>query len=712
VRDIYREISAGFRHRERERLMQTNAVYRVLVIDDNPDIQEDFRRILAPKDGRASQLGRSDTAAPDPPVPGPLPPSFEVDCAMQGEAGLALVIGARDAGRPYSVAFVDVRMPPGWDGVETIGHLWQADPAVEIVLCTAFSDYALQDIARHLRRTDQLLVLKKPFDGMEVQQLAVALSEKWRLTREAQASFDQLKEQVKARTAELELSLSLTQASESQYRLLFDSNPTPIFTYDDTSLAFVSVNEASVKRYGYDKSEFLKLTLRDLALPEDLPRFLGQLAQLIPGAGHCGVWRHRAKDGKFIELEITSHHILPQKIYLSLAVDVTERLSLEAQLRQSQKMDSIGRLAGGIAHDFNNLLTVINGHASLLTAAEKLTPKGSDSLKEIVEAGKRAGALTRQLMTFSRKQEFHPQVVDLNEVVNTIAKMLRRILGEDVALSVDFSPGLPSIKADLGMIEQVLLNLAVNARDAMPRGGQLTIRTSALALDSAAALQNPEATPGRFVCLTFSDTGRGIAPENVGRIFEPFFTTKEIERGTGLGLATVYGIVKQHQGWIAVQSRLGEGTTFQIYLPASTARSEALQMTATEQKVIGGAELILVVEDEAPLLKLIQHILESLGYKVLCCSNGRQALDIWKEHRKKIDLLLTDLILPDGMAGTELARILQEAKPELKVLYTSGYDTERLAKELPRGTPVNLVQKPFHARKLAEMVFETLSAPS
>jgi two-component system cell cycle sensor histidine kinase/response regulator CckA len=690
--------------------MQTHEAYRVLVIDDNPDMHEDFRRILAASDSRAGQLSQSEAnilGATPPSAPGPC---FEVDCALQGEEGLERVTRACETGQRYSVAFVDVRMSPGWDGIETIRHLWNADPALEIVLCTAFSDYSLQDIARQLRRTDQLLVLKKPFDSIEVQQLAVALSEKWRLAREVQVSFDNLTEQVQTRTAELEHSLALTQASESQYRLLFESNPTPIFTYDDTSLAFVSVNEAAVKRYGYAKPEFLQLTLRDLALPEDLPLFLDKLGQLAPGAGNSGVWRHRAKGGKFIEMEITSHHLVSQKIYLSLAVDVTERLSLEAQLRQSQKMDSIGQLAGGIAHDFNNLLTVINGHASLLTAAEKLTSKGADSLKEIVEAGKRAGALTRQLMTFSRKQEFHPQVVDLNEVVNNVTKMLRRILGEDVALQVDFSPGLPSIKADLGMIEQVLLNLAVNARDAMPRGGQLAIRTSAVAIDPATAQQNPEAAPGRFVCLTFSDTGCGIAPENVSRIFEPFFTTKEMERGTGLGLATVYGIVKQHQGWIDVRSRLGEGTTFKIFLPASTARGGVLQMTTTEQKVIGGTELVLVVEDEAPLLKLMQHILESHGYKVLGCSNGRQALATWAEHRKKIDLLLTDLILPDGMAGTELARILQEAKPGLKVLYTSGYDAERLAKELPRGTPVNLVQKPFHARKLAEMVFETLNA--
>jgi len=520
---------------------------------------------------------------------------------------------------------------------------------------------------------------------------------------------DNLEALVQARTAELQHSLSLIQASANQYSLLFNSSPNPIFTCDDTTLAFVTVNEAASRHYGYSREEFLRMTLHDLAPPEDLPVFLDKLSKLDPGAASSGIWRHRAKSGKFIEVEIISHHIPSQKIFLSLAVNVTERLSLEAQLRQSQKMDSIGQLAGGIAHDFNNLLTVINGHASLLLAGEKLS-KGADSLKEIVEAGKRASALTRQLVTFSRKQEFHPQLADLNEVISHITKMLRRILGEDIALQTDFSPSLPSIMADLSMIEQVLFNLAVNSRDAMPRGGHLRIKTSAVSFDPATARQNPEASPGHFVCLTFSDTGCGIAPENLARIFEPFFTSKERNRGTGLGLATVYGIIKQHQGWINVQSQPGQGATFQIFLPASSARGGALQMTSTEQKLIGGTETILVVEDEAPLLKLIQHVLESHGYKVLGCPNGRQALDTWAEHRKKIDLLLTDLILPDGMAGTELARLFHDAKPALKILYTSGYNADRLAREFPLGAPVNLLSKPFHASRLAEMVFQTLNA--
>jgi CheY-like chemotaxis protein len=302
------------------------------------------------------------------------------------------------------------------------------------------------------------------------------------------------------------------------------------------------------------------------------------------------------------------------------------------------------------------------------------------------------------------------QVVDLNEVVNNIGKMLRRILGEDIALEVNFSPSLPSVKADLGMIEQILLNLAVNSRDAMPAGGKLRIDTSSVMIDETQAQHNPEASTGRFVCLTFADTGCGISPENLTRIFEPFFTTKELGRGTGLGLATVYGIIKQHQGWIQVTSQLGEGTTFQIFLPASAEKSGPLTMASGEQRVIGGTETILVVEDELPLLKLIHHILESHGYKVLECANGKEALENWEQHRKKIDLLFTDMILPDGMGGPELAEILQGSKPTLKVIYTSGYDTQKLATTVPLKEGVNFIQKPFHARKLVETVYDCLNS--
>jgi two-component system cell cycle sensor histidine kinase/response regulator CckA len=259
------------------------------------------------------------------------------------------------------------------------------------------------------------------------------------------------------------------------------------------------------------------------------------------------------------------------------------------------------------------------------------------------------------------------------------------------------------------MMEQVLLNLAVHSRDAMPKGGKLRIETSSVTINEVQAKQNLEASAGRFVCLTFADTGCGIAPENLARIFEPFFTTKEMNRGTGLGLATVHGIVKQHQGWTQVASKLRNGTTFQIFLPSCSEKSGPLTMAPGEQRVLGGTETILVVEDELPLLKLIRHILESHGYRVLECTTGKLALEHWQLHREKVDLLLTDMVLPDGMTGPELGEILQASKPSLKVVYTSGYDAQELAKDLALKDGSNFIQKPFHARKLAEIVYDCLS---
>jgi PAS domain S-box-containing protein len=500
--------------------------------------------------------------------------------------------------------------------------------------------------------------------------------------------------------------------SERQYRLLFENNPTPVFVYGQETLRFIAVNEAAVLHYGYTREEFLSLTLMDISIPDETEAFLRRMSQLAPGAGNSGIWRHRKKDGKLTAMELTSHSLIlgERNAWLSLAMDVTERLSLEAQLRQSQRMESVGQLAGGIAHDFNNLLTVISGHSSILLAMKDLGPRVVEPVKEISEAARRAADLTRQLLTFSRKQVVELQAVDLNEVVANVIKLLRRILGEDISMEVELSPSAATVKADLGMLEQVLLNLAVNSRDAMPKGGKLSLSTASVVITETQAQQNPEASAGQFVCVTISDTGCGIAPENLPRIFEPFFTTKEIERGTGLGLATVYGIIKQHQGWIQVASRLREGTTFQIFLPACHQKSGPVMMASNDARVIGGAETILVVEDEAPLLKLIQHILESHGYKVLGCGSGKEALENWEHYGKKVDLLLTDMILPDGMAGLELAQTLQTSKPGLKVIYTSGYDTEKLAKDLTLRDGFNILQKPFHARKLAETVYDCLNS--
>jgi signal transduction histidine kinase/ActR/RegA family two-component response regulator len=387
-------------------------------------------------------------------------------------------------------------------------------------------------------------------------------------------------------------------------------------------------------------------------------------------------------------------------LMLSLFRDVTVQRRLEEQLRQSQKMEAIGQLAGGIAHDFNNILTVIHGHASLLGMSD-LDDTAARSAQQITQAAERAAGLTRQLLAFSRRQLIQPRKLDMNKIVGNMSDMLGRLLGEDVALQLNYSPSSATIEADSGMMEQVLLNLAVNARDAMPRGGQLAIRIAIVEVDEAHIHRHPEAHVGRFVCISKSDTGCGIPPENISRIFEPFFTTKEIGKGTGLGLATVYGIIKQHQGWIEVESALGKGTTFRIYLPfVGTSPADAEKPT-TQITIRGGTETILLVEDERPVRELVARVLQKYGYKIWQASSGNDALGVWHEHKDEINLLLTDLVMPGNMNGHELAEKLWAEQPGLKVIFTSGYSADIVGKNFKLDPELNFLQKPYHPQTLA-----------
>lgn len=401
--------------------------------------------------------------------------------------------------------------------------------------------------------------------------------------------------------------------------------------------------------------------------------------------------------------------IISNQVVHCYAADITERLNLEAQLRQSQKMESVGQLAAGVAHDFNNLLTIIQGYTGLILERKDLDAELAESLKQVSVATERAANLTRQLLVFSRKQVMQPQELDLNEVISNVTKFLRRILGEDIVLHLNFSPNLPAIFADSGMVEQIIMNLAVNTRDALPRGGELSIGTSVAEINEAHVQVNPEARVGRFVCLRFSDNGSGIPPEVLPKIFEPFFTTKEVGKGTGLGLATVYGIVKQHQGWIEVLSKPGAGTTFRVYLPSAD-RPIKSGRKADPEKIQGGHERILVVEDEPELRALVCEILRDYGYDVLEASNGPDALPIWAQNEGNIDLLLTDMVMPGNMTGRELAEKLKARKPGLKVIYTSGYSVETIGKEFSFKRGLNFLQKPYHPLALVKVVRECLDS--
>jgi CheY-like chemotaxis protein len=363
-----------------------------------------------------------------------------------------------------------------------------------------------------------------------------------------------------------------------------------------------------------------------------------------------------------------------------------------------------------VAHDFNNILTVIQGYADSLLLSSPEDSPSSKPLKQIAAAARRAAALTRQLLMFSRKQIIQPKVLDFNVVLQDLANMLPRLLGEDVALEFDYAPSLPKIEADTGMLEQIVMNLAVNSRDAMPKGGKLFIGTSSVDVDEAYVSRQPEARVGRFVCLTITDSGCGMDRQTLTRIFEPFFSTKEVGKGTGLGLATVYGIVKQHQGWIEVTSQVGSGTTFKVYLLVTAREDDASDETpATRQPIRGGKESILVVEDEPILRELVCEILSHYAYRVIEAGSGVEALKVWDEHNGQVDLLLTDMVMPEGMTGTEVAAQLRKRKPELKVVFTSGYSAEVMGTDFSQSDKVFLA-KPYLPSRLAQVVRQCLDA--
>jgi two-component system, cell cycle sensor histidine kinase and response regulator CckA len=395
---------------------------------------------------------------------------------------------------------------------------------------------------------------------------------------------------------------------------------------------------------------------------------------------------------------------------VGIAEDITERRHIEEQLRQAQKMEAIGLLAGGVAHDFNNLLTAIIGYSQL---AEFRLEEGDPLrffVEEIRQSGERAAALTRQLLAFSRRQVMQPRELDLNESVSILAKMLQRILGEDIRMQLKLGPSPLLIEADPGMIDQILMNLAVNARDAMPGGGTLMIETAARIVTDEESLTIPESTPGQYVCLTVHDTGCGIAPENIDRIFEPFFTTKELGKGTGLGLATVFGIVKQHQGAILVSSQVDYGTIFEILLPAIVSDGHAAVAETSVVAPRGGSETVLLVEDELAVCKLMGILLRQYGYEVLEAHNGIEAVRVWEQNEGHVDLLLTDLVMPEGVNGRDLAAQLQARDPSLKVIFTSGYSADLADQSVSLHGGQILLQKPCPPVKILDAVRHCLES--
>jgi signal transduction histidine kinase len=575
--------------------MSTHTNYRILVIDDNHGIQDDFRKILCPE---SDTLDHVEAEFFDEPPPISVQPIFEIDSAYQGEEGVVALRRALDLGRPYAMAFVDVRMPPGIDGIETVKRLWQLCPELQVVICTAYSDYSWQAMTERLGPHDSLLVLKKPFATIEALQLAFALCKKWTLTQQASAHLADTERIVEERTGELR-----------------------------------------------DANEQLK-------------------------------------------------------------AEMAQRKEAEAHLLRAQRLESIGTLASGIAHDLNNMLSPIIMSSDLLRIN---LPEGSQELVTMIEScAARAAGVVKQVLTFARGVEGERLPLQPKDLLREMETIIAETFPRLIAVERHIPSDLPLIEGDATQLHQVLLNLCVNARDAMPAGGTLRIEADEFSVDEHYATMTPGARVGRYVRLRVSDTGSGIPKHLIEKIFDPFFTTKPLGKGTGLGLSTVIGIVKSHEGFLDVRSEPGKGTTFEIYLPTALDGASNIVLGEETPHPSGHGELILVVDDESTVRNVTQSVLAQNGYRTLVASNGAEALTIFARETGHIDAVLTDVMMPlvDGVA---LCRALKKMDPAIRIVASTGSGEESRLQELRSLNIGGVLGKPFTSHCLLTAIDEVLA---
>ncbi len=589
---------------------------RILVIDDNPAIHDDFRKILGPRSEAEVQLEAAEAA-----IFGTHRSAwFEIDAASQGREGLALVERALAKDRPYAMAFVDMRMPPGWDGMETISHIWEICPDLQVVICTAYSDCSLEEMRDRLEPRDRMLVLKKPFETIEVLQMAEALTEKWRLLQESRARLGDLEQIVRRRTAELE------------------------------------------------ESRRAALDLRDEALAA-----------------------REAAERALVDLRRES----------------AERVRLEQQFFRAQRLESIGTLAGGIAHDLNNVFAPITMGIDLLEMSVT-DAKCRELLATVAGSARRGAEMVSQVLSFARGVEGRKLEVQARHVIAEVEKIVRETFPKNLVIETLVPRDLPAIEADPTQLHQVLINLCVNARDAMPAGGRLTIEAADVDVDAKFAAAQLDGKPGPHVRIRVSDTGSGIPKAAFDKIFDPFFTTKEVGKGTGLGLSTSLAIVRSHGGFIHVSSGSG-GTVFSVFLPALQVAAGGSPPVAARALPRGDGQTVLVVDDEAPIRRIAREALETFGYRVLLAADGAEACEIYARHGQDIDAVLTDMMMP-SMDGPATIRQIRRINPGAKIIAASGLSANTESARSAGLVVQHFLAKPYSADVLLKTLHEVLAS--
>lgn len=610
---------------------------------------------------------------------------YNVETVENGKDALTRLTALSNA-----ILLLDYKLPD-MNGRELIEILKKQDYTVPFVIMTGHGD---ERIAVEMMKLGARDYLVKDHSLLEV--------------------LPQIMEQVFTQVATEKKLLEVRQAlheSEERFKLLFNSGTDAIFVQElknGKAANLIEVNEIACQRLGYTREELLQMSLSQVEYLEDSDVESSLKKNLLADKHFLYEAVHVTKTSEEISVENNAHLIdlNGKSAILYISRDITQRKQLEVQLRQAQKMEAIGKLAGGVAHDFNNLLTAIMGYSELLLVKVGQKSPYREIILEIKGAGERAASLTQQLLAFSRKQMLKPRSVDINRIVSGMGKMLRRIIGEDIQLTSQLEPHPLTIKADPGQMEQIILNLSVNAVDAMPAGGILTIKTENTTITEDKSKLIPSSKPGCFVCLSIFDNGLGIENKIIPHIFEPFFTTKK--SGTGLGLSVVYGIVKQHNGWIYVDSKPGAGSNFKIYFPALDAgEEEGIEQQTSPGEFAGNGERILFVEDEAGVRKVAVKALCDYGYEVMEAETARQGLDIFKKQKGNIQLVVSDIVLPDRN-GIELTREISAVQPGIKILLTSGYSDKRAkwSEVVKEGIP--FLQKPYSLGDLLKHVQEVL----